>query len=315
MRRARRGYHRPPRVGAANAVIVYEGLDRVQRETTLCFEPTPSRMEAGRASYALTLAPQNRYVFHVSASCRGGDMAPTIPFLKDLRRAQRQQKKSQAGIARVETASTPVNELLTRSSADFYMLVSQTEHGPYPYAGIPWYSTTFGRDGIIAAMQMLWLDPSIARGVLRRLAALQAKASDPRTDAEPGKILHEMRHGEMSSLGEVPFGQYYGSVDATPLFIALAGMYGARTGDDATLREIWPSVERALTWMDVHGDRDGDGFIEYHRGSETGLSNQGWKDSYDAVFHADGSLAEGAIMELQPAKAAARAIARVKRIV
>src|SRR6478672_3269764 len=148
---------------------------------------------------------------------------------------------------------------------------------------------------------MLWCDPSIARGVLRRLDAPQAKDFDPLSDAEPGKILHERRAGEMAALREVPFGLYYGSIDSTPLFVMLAGLYAERTGDWDFVRRLWPAVEAALGWIDRYGDRDGDGFVEYAAATEQGLANQGWKDSVDAVFHADGRLADGyiALAEVQ----------------
>jgi glycogen debranching enzyme len=142
---------------------------------------------------------------------------------------------------------------------------------------------------------MLWWSPEVARGVLRRLAYYQAQTTDPLADATPGKILHEMRGGEMAALREVPFGLYYGSVDSTPLFVLLAGLYLERTGDVETLGELWPAIRAALDWIDGAGDPDGDGFVEYLRATEQGLANQGWKDSNDAVFHADGRLAEGAI--------------------
>jgi glycogen debranching enzyme len=147
---------------------------------------------------------------------------------------------------------------------------------------------------LVTALQMLWVDPRMARGVLFRLAALQAKRVDPSSDAEPGKILHEVRLGEMAALGEVPFGLYYGSVDSTPLFVLLAGLYFERTGDIKTLRDLWPAVEAALAWIEG-ADHDGDGFVEYFRATESGLANQGWKDSGDAIFHADGRLATGPI--------------------
>ncbi len=165
-------------------------------------------------------------------------------------------------------------------------------------------------------MQTLWLDPTIACGVLAYLAKHQAETVDPVADAEPGKILHEVRHGEMAELGEVPFRHYYGSVDSTPLFVMLAGQYLERSGDVATVAGLWPNIQRAIEWIDRYGDRDGDGFVEYGRRNENGLANQGWKDSFDSIFHADGKLAEGpiALCEVQAyvyaAKQAAASIAR-----
>ena len=172
----------------------------------------------------------------------------------------------------VETSNQRFNEILCRSAADLAMLMTETPQGRYPYAGIPWYSTTFGRDGLITALQMLWWSPEVARGVLHRLAAYQAKTTDPLADAQPGKILHEMRGGEMAALREVPFGLYYGSVDSTPLFVLLAGLYLERTGDTETIVELWPAIEAALGWIDGPGDPDGDGFVEYKSATDQGLA-------------------------------------------
>src|SRR5262249_30540262 len=155
--------------------------------------------------------------------------------------------------------------------------------GPYPYAGVPWFNTVFGRDGIITALECLWLSPRIAESVLKYLAETQATETIPEQDAEPGKIIHEMRRGEMAATKEVPFGRYYGSVDATPLFVLLAGAYFQRTGNLSFLRQIWPNIKRALDWMDNVGDIDGDGFVEYEKRSANGLVQQGWKDSWDSV--------------------------------
>ena len=218
--------------------------------------------------------------------------------------------------AHVESSNRLVTKLMHRSKADLEMLATETPQGLYPCAGTPWFSTPFGRDGIITALQTLWANPLLAAGVLKFLAALQATRDDPLRDAQPGKILHEMRRSEMANLNEVPFGRYYGSVDSTPLFVLLAARYCDRTGDLETIRAIWPNILAALDWIDRYGDRDGDGFVEYFREGSSGLVNQGWKDSQDSIMHADGTLAEGAIAlcEVQGYVFAAKAgLARVAR--
>ncbi len=273
----------------------YMGLDDLKRETLVAFDPVPASLVEGAATFNLSLAADSSTTLFLAVECHGLADPTSRSFFAGFMDANRHQRAMTREIATVETSNDILNEVLARAMADLFMLITETEQGPYPYAGTPWYSTTFGRDGILTAIQMLWFDPSVAQGVLRRLAALQAEGFDEKSDAEPGKIVHEMRGGEMAVLREVPFGLYYGTVDATPLFVVLAGLYAERTGDLDTLRALWPAVERALAWMDGPGDRDGDGFIEYHRATDSGLQNQGWKDSYDAVYHADGTLAEGPI--------------------
>jgi glycogen debranching enzyme len=297
--------------GPAEVVYAYRGLDDVVRRTRFRFHPQPTELSEREATYRLKVPSAGMCSFFTSIVCEeAGDTAP-VPFLSALLAAKRERRASTAGVGSIETSNEIFNEMVCRAAADLNTLTTETPQGPYPYAGIPWYSTTFGRDGIITALQMLWLAPDIARGVLRRLAAYQATADDRRADAQPGKILHEMRSGEMAALREVPFGLYYGSVDSTPLFILLAGLYFERTGDQKTLVELWPAIEAGLRWIDGPGDPDRDGFVEYARFSADGLTNQGWKDSFDAIFHADGQLAEGniALAEVQGYVFAAKRLA------
>jgi len=294
LHRERRGTASAKLRGDEQVLLVYHGLDDKVRSTVLNFDPQPDRLTTTTAVYDLHLEPGEMRPVFLSVSCDPAELRPP-PFLRSLIAARREMREQTRERTAVETSNDLFNEMLCRSAADLAMLMTDTPQGRYPYAGIPWFSTTFGRDGLITALQMLWWSPEVARGVLRRLAAYQAKSTDPLADAEPGKILHEMRGGEMAALREVPFGLYYGSVDSTPLFVLLAGLYAERTGDIDTIATLWPAITAALGWIDGPGDPDHDGFVEYQRASEQGLANQGWKDSLDAIFHADGSLAEGAI--------------------
>jgi len=293
--RTRRGAVRAEVRGPAEVAFVYDSVDGQPRATRICFSLQPLSLSATRAEFELELGARQRRALGVTVHCEQGAPAPERRFFSALRQARRQHAVARAGLPSIESSNNVLNSVLSRSSADLAMLMTETPHGPYPYAGVPWFSTAFGRDGLLTAMEMLWFDPSIARGVLRFLAAHQATSEDAAADREPGKILHEMREGELARLGEVPFGRYYGSVDSTPLFVALAGMYWQRTRDRATLEELWPHVRAALDWMERYGDRNGDGFVDYGRRLESGLRNQGWKDSEDAVFHADGRLARAPI--------------------
>jgi glycogen debranching enzyme len=280
-----------------SVVLRYKGLDEIERATEIAFFPAPKTLTTAKAGFEISLKPRATRRIFARIGFTGGVRGEWTgrSFYRQMRAARHALKLSSERAASVDSSNSVYNEIVRRSVSDLYMLVTDTQHGPYPYAGIPWFSTPFGRDGIITALMTLWLDPTIARGVLEFLASTQATAVEPERDAEPGKILHEMRHGEMANLREVPFGRYYGSVDATPLFLLLLGEYFRRTGDIETVRSLWPNAEAALAWIDHYGDRDGDGFVEYHRQTKEGLSNQGWKDSFDSIFHQDGSLAEGPI--------------------
>src|SRR6266550_8353707 len=295
--RAKRGRRSAERLSGEAVVLRYCGLDGVERDTHLRFEPPPARLDTSSAQFILKLkgGEGTRIVLRVDCGAPSKEKWGVRRYYGALRAARHALRQASGRAASLEGSNAVFNELVRRSVADLYMLMTDTPHGPYPYAGIPWYSTVFGRDGIITALLTLWTDPTIAKGVLSFLAAEQATEIDPERDAEPGKILHEMRQGEMARLGEVPFARYYGSVDATPLFVMLAGEYYARTGDIETVRALWPNALAALRWIDAYGDLDQDGFVEYDRQSATGLINQGWKDSADSIFHVDGRLADGPI--------------------
>jgi len=295
--RPRRGTMMPPEVLPDAVTLRYRGLDDRDRMTQIEFHPIPQELTATQARFEIAISPGERCTIFMRIGCMAEPPGDDLPkrFLKSLREAMQGSRLALARGATIESSNQLFNQVTRRAVADIAMLSTETEYGPYPYAGIPWFSTIFGRDAIITAMQTLWLDPAISRGVLGYLAAHQATDFDPAADAEPGKILHEVRHGEMAELGEVPFRHYYGSIDSTPLFVMLAGAYVERTDDIPFLAGIRDHVEAALNWIDVYGDRDGDGFVEYGRLTDAGLVNQGWKDSHDSVFHADGTIARGPI--------------------
>lgn len=296
MTREKKGDRQRPQTTRDQIQLSYVGLDKVERRTRINFVPEPTETEANRVRYEITLAPKEVYEVFVSTAFEIDDRKPAVLSYKrahDELLAYLRRIKQRA--SDIFTSNEQFNDWINRSEADLITMITFTENGPYPYAGVPWYSTPFGRDGIITAFECLWLAPEVAKGVLNYLAATQAKEENAFQDAEPGKILHEKRGGEMAELGEIPFKQYYGTIDATPLFVALAGAYYERTGDLETIRNLWQHIEAALNWIDQYGDVDGDGFVEYARKTDSGLINQGWKDSHDSIFYASGEMAEAPI--------------------
>jgi glycogen debranching enzyme len=300
--RPRRGRMLPPEVSGEGVVLRYRGLDGVVRRTRLRFGTKPDTIGESEACFRLTIPPggeqELRLWIYLDAQAASIEAVSYEALLHESAETLQRRRR---GDCEIFTSNEQFNDWINRSQADLHMLTTYNEHGPYPYAGIPWFSTPFGRDGLITALEYLWINPEIARGVLGYLAARQAASVNSEQESEPGKILHEVRKGEMAALGEIPFGCYYGSVDSTPLFIILAGAYYERTDDRAFIEAIWRNIESALAWIDRYGDVDGDGFVEYLRHNPRGLVHQGWKDSDDSVFHADGRPAEGyvALCEVQ----------------
>jgi glycogen debranching enzyme len=308
-KRLRRGEILPEGMDRSSVSLEYEGLDHIRRSTRVECSLSACTTRPGGISTPIRLEPRAETVLTLTMECRREDtVAHAGTYEEALQRMSQQRSSGPLADLDIRTSNQQFNYWLRRSHADLMMMLARTPYGPYPYAGVPWFSTVFGRDGIITALELLWVAPSVARGVLSYLAATQATSVDPEREAEPGKILHEMRKGEMAEMREVPFGHYYGTIDATPLFLVLAAAYYERTADLDFLRELWPNIQAALHWIDHYGDRDGDGFVEYARRNDQGLAQQGWKDSDDSIFSNDGKLAVGpiALCEVQSYVYAAR---------
>src|SRR5438094_3019575 len=277
--RPARGHMLQPELLEDGVLLRYEGLDGVVRTSVIAFSLQPDGLTAEHASFLLPLAKHARLDVYIEV----GPDRPARPSRERFRGAAAAARASVRTTRRrgatLRSASRMFDEWLDKSRADIALLTTELPTGPFPYAGIPWYSTPFGRDAIITALQTLWLDPALARGVLAYLSQHQASQRSRFQDAAPGKIMHETRKGEMAALRELPFGRYYGGVDTTPLFVMLAGAYAERTGELSFIDELWPALTAAMAWIDGEGDSNHDGFLDYARGADSGLANQGWKDS------------------------------------
>lgn len=286
--RAKKGHY----TSDGNSHPTYVGLDDISRWIEVETFPRTNAADRREIRYSLELAAGEKFHFHYAVKFHiENDLSPNSYEGAKLKLKDDLQYHKEI-MADVRTGNEQFTHWINRSRTDLISLLAQTSSGhSYPYAGVPWYNTAFGRDGLLTAYQTLWLAPNISKQVLLFLAEHQAAAEDAAKDAEPGKILHEMRDGEMANTGEIPFDKYYGTIDATPLFVVLAGAYYQRTNDLKTIEKIWPNIIKAMEWIDNYGDLDNDGFVEYIHKSHNGLTNQGWKDSQDSVNDEYGNLA------------------------
>ena len=299
-RRSARGHALAPKALDRGLSLAYIGEDEEFRETIIEFDPPPDELslenERARASWELELQPRKtRSLLVTIEPSSGGRRRRRRRLGTSTARLREADEEWRNECTRVESDNELFDKLIATSVADLHALLTPVGGGEIVAAGIPWYVAPFGRDSLLTALEALSLNPMLARDTLLALAPMQARADDPWRDAEPGKIPHELRQGELAGAGIVPHTPYYGTADATPLFLLLAGSYFRWTLDSDTMMALRPALDAALAWIDEHGDADGDGFVEYECRSKGGLRNQGWKDSADSVMHADGSLAEGPI--------------------
>jgi len=292
IRREHRGQRLADEITSNSILMTYEGLDHEVRRTCIECDPQPVKITPSDLRFEASVGPGESVSFHLSVDCNPYSHRRSIGYTRAMAGAETEMKAASFNLCKISSSNDRMSRWIRRSLADVKMMTMGNPETNYPYAGVPWFSTVFGRDGIITAMQMLWIAPQIAKGVLQYLASTQATEVDLKNEAQPGKIIHETRGGEMANLGEVPFGRYYGSIDSTPLFLMLAGCYLDYTGDVKFLKDLRPHIDLALEWIDRYGDVDGDGFVEYAPHGDKGLVQQGWKDSNDSVFHADGKIAD-----------------------
>ncbi|HEX5369232.1 MAG TPA: amylo-alpha-1,6-glucosidase [Dehalococcoidia bacterium] len=292
-KRRHEGKLEPPVVTGDSIRYSYTGADHIERHTLIEFKQPPEVINARGAAFALEIGPKQTCDIDLTIYGWQGERRPqarTSP-----QRLQRDYSKWRDSFVSVRTDNQAFNEVLERSVDDLRMLWTEGDDGSYFAAGVPWYSTLFGRDSLITALQLLPFKPDAAKDCLQLLAKRQGTRLDEARDEAPGKILHEVRNDELSNIGELPYARYFGSVDSTPLFVLLAGEYFRWTADRKTFEALMPALEAALTWIEKYGDLEDDGYVRYRTDSNSGLRNQGWKDSVDGVVDAEGRRLEGPI--------------------
>ena len=293
-KRGRQGTMHKPVIGDRSIEYAYSGIDERERRTEIVFDRKPDAIDERSALFRVTLEPRQQTTIRTAVMVDGH--RTELDRVNRFRSVAAEHREWREAATQVVTDNEFFNRVLDRSITDIRMLMSRTDQGqPYPAAGTPWFDALFGRDSCVVSMQTLAYQPEVARSTLRLLSKHQGTRLDASHDEEPGKILHELRFDELSRASELPYGPYYGSVDSTPLFLMLIAEYYAWTGDMRLVRELLPEIKMALHWLDVYGDPLDTGYLSYEKRSAKGLVNQGWKDSWDAVVHEDGTLAAAPI--------------------
>jgi glycogen debranching enzyme len=288
------GQLQTPQVGHNSVTFAYRGADGVERTTMIRFSPAPAELDDSEALFELDLSPgeKNGLIIEIAPEV-GAQVHPRRAYREARQDLEQQYASWRRRCTRFKTSNTQLSRFLDRAILDLRMLLSQDDQGEqFIDAGVPWFSALFGRDSLLTAYQCLGVSPALAWSVLRGLAARQGTREDEWRDEEPGKILHELRVGELAGAGEIPHTPYFGSIDSTPLWLVVLTYAYSWTADLEAVRALWPNALAALEWIDRYGDFDGDGYVEYRKRSARGLDNQGWKDSWNAVVHPHGSLAE-----------------------
>ncbi len=278
--------------------LSYDGKDGILRTVTIYFDPPPDKRHGTTAEFAVRLSPRDRQRIDVAlviGESKDQTAHRAIPDPADFSRLdselERETQAWMAHVTKVATNGSALDQLMERSFRGLRVLRTHVENETFFAAGVPWFVALFGRDSLITAWQMLAYNPRIAEQTLRLLAKYQGTKEDQWRDEQPGKILHELRVGEMANLNAIPHTPFYGTVDATPLFLMLVAEHAAWTGSLNLFNELQAPIERALSWMDVYGDRRGEAYLTYTSRSKDKLVNQGWKDSGDAIVTADGEVA------------------------
>ena len=295
----RLGHRYPPSWEGGQLRLRYEGADKIERVLSIQFSPIPPCVKANGARFDVRLEPRQEKEIRVSFSIseeRNQHSQANKPLARDWSEAKARLQASASSwldsTTQVRSNSSLLNNVVERSLRDLYVLRTSLEGEQFFAAGVPWYVTLFGRDSLIASLQTLAYNPAVAEQTLRLMAKHQGTKIDPWRDEQPGKIMHELRIGEMAHLNEIPQTPYYGTVDATPLFLVLLARHAAWTGELRLFKDLRDHIEAALSWIADYGDNNRDGYLEYQSASKNGLSNQGWKDSGDAIMNSDGSLAQ-----------------------